>query len=356
MDPNAAITASEYVLWLVWTLLSLTPAGLKNPVLAIVLTSQDAVEKLMLDSLLAFAPGLLTVLQANVPPSIAYFKSLPTISEKKSRCIYAKRWAVYAIVLEKNLCRPKLYIGVSTHSDGGARQRLLQYNRSAALPKFVQVATGDGYEITHKGFLCWAPLPTAAARFPLRVLFLVLEAAFTVVFWAMVSKTKDYYMPKHLCPWEMDAVHYDGCCSHISLKERVEGENEALTAEELEAKASQKKQQKSEYNKELAATHKAIRRYECSTCGLAFEGQSNLTAHYLTKRHVDKVRGIAPKVTKTPEYTIWAQKNIDEKKHYCEPCDYATSTSQKLNVHLTSQRHKKRAAEAAGSSLGSNLA
>jgi hypothetical protein len=166
----------------------------------------------------------------------------------------------------------------------------------------------------------------------------------------MYSKTKDYGMPKHLCPWEMDAVHYDGCCSHASIGERVEGENEFLTAEELEAKASQKKQQKSQYIKDFKATQKALWRYECKTCGLAFEEQARLTEHYLTKRHVDKVRGITPKVAKTPGYAIWAQKNIDEKKHYCKPCDVATSTAQNLESHKRSQKHKKRAAEALESS------
>ena len=64
----------EYVLFLVWTFLTLTPAKLKNPVISLVLTTQDVVEKLMSDSLLEFAPGLLDVLQASVPPSIDFFK------------------------------------------------------------------------------------------------------------------------------------------------------------------------------------------------------------------------------------------------------------------------------------------
>jgi hypothetical protein len=144
----------------------------------------------------------------------------------------------------------------------------------------------------------------------------------------------------------------------LPIGERVEGDTESLTAEELAAKASQKKQQKQNYRREFSATQKALRRYECKTCDLASEESSLLNMHNLTKKHVDKVRGIAPKVAKKPEYAIWAQKNIDEKKHYCEPCDYATSTAKKLEIHESSQKHKtkKRAAEAAGSSLGSDLA
>jgi hypothetical protein len=128
----------------------------------------------MSDSLLAFAPGLLDVLQANVPPSIAYFKSLPTYCKKL--------WAVYVIVFEKRRYRPKIYIGNSTHSESGVYQRLRQYDSMINVPKDVRAALDDGYKITHKALLCWAPLPKAAARFPLRVLFLVLETAFSIVF------------------------------------------------------------------------------------------------------------------------------------------------------------------------------
>jgi hypothetical protein len=342
----------DYIVWLVWTILTLTPAALKNPVHDIILTSQGVIAKLMSTSSVEFAPGLLGVLQAATPPSIDFFKSLPSFF-KRRRGIYAKRWAVYAIVLEKKLCRAKLYIGVSTHSEHGVRQRFLQYENLENIPKFVNAAMRDGYKITHKGLLAWAPLPTAAAKFPLRVLFLVLETAFSILFWAFYSKTKDYGMPKHLCPWEIDALDYDGCCSHASIGEKVEGEDEFLTAEESEAKAAQKKQQKAQYQKNFLATQKAVRRYECKTCGLAFEAQSNLDMHNLTKKHVDKVRGIAPKVAKNPEYATWANANIAAKKHYCKPCDFTTSTAQKLESHKRSQRHKKRVAEAAGSSLGS---
>ena len=71
----------------------LIPAKLKNSVHAIILTTLDVAEKLMLDSLLAFASGLLNVLQVNVPPSIAHFKSLPTYCKEP--------WTVYVIVLKK---------------------------------------------------------------------------------------------------------------------------------------------------------------------------------------------------------------------------------------------------------------
>jgi hypothetical protein len=95
----------EYVAWLVWTILTLTPAKLKNPVQAIILTSQDVVAKLMSDSELEFALGLWDVVQASAPPSINFFKSLPSFF-KRSRGIYVKRWAVYAVVLRRSSVVP----------------------------------------------------------------------------------------------------------------------------------------------------------------------------------------------------------------------------------------------------------
>jgi len=87
-----ASTASnilEYVVWLVWNLLTLTPAKLQNPIFPMVLT-QDVLEQLLSDSVLVFAPCLLDVFQAATPPSVAYLKSLPTD--------IIKRWAVYLLV------------------------------------------------------------------------------------------------------------------------------------------------------------------------------------------------------------------------------------------------------------------
>jgi hypothetical protein len=79
---NEVLDVFEYMLWLIWMCLSLTPAILKNPVYAMVLSTQDVLEQLMSDSLLVFVPGLLEVLKATTPPTIAFFKTLPTEVKK----------------------------------------------------------------------------------------------------------------------------------------------------------------------------------------------------------------------------------------------------------------------------------
>jgi hypothetical protein len=367
----------EFVLWLVWTFLTLTPAGLKNPVCSMILTSQDVVAKLMASSLLVFAPGLLDVLQAETPPPLAWFKSLPTEAKK--------RWGVYVIVFEKKNCRPKIYIGSGTSTVGGVSKRLQNYVSMTPVSRLVKRTVDDGYTVKHRGLLCWAPLPEATERFALRVLFLVLETAFSIAFWAMYSKTKDYGMPRHLCAWKIEALDYDGLCSHPAVIEQVSGETLGLTDEQIKEKEAELFKRHSDAKKALyygarerdfdawKATRrlyeskrdlvekrasgnmsrlkaKKERRFECKTCSLPFESQYFLNMHYTSKRHVDKVRGIAPKVAKTPGYKVWADANIAAKAHYCKICDFATSTTQKLDRHFTSQRHKKRAAEARESS------
>lgn len=374
---SAASDMLEYGMWLLWTFLTLTPASLKNPIHAIVLPTQDVVEELMSDSLLAFPPGLLDVLQAATPPSVAYFKSLPAD--------VTKRFAVYLLVLEKQGCRPIIYVGSGTKSLRGVVTRFRDYETKVHLPHYVKYALDDGYTIVHKGLLCWCPVPTAEKCFVVRTLILALEATFSIVLWAMRSKTKDYGMPKHLCPWQIDALDYDGCCSHVAIYEQIWGEDDGLTPEQIAAKSVELKQrrldqQKAAYygakNSDFAAWKatrrmyeskrdleekrescrkskakaKAERRFACSTCDLPFEDQNLLNMHYLTKRHVDKVNGVPAKVAKNPKFKTWAEANIAAKKYYCKTCDFTTSTTQKLDSHLSSQRHKKRAAAASGSS------
>lgn len=51
----------------------------------------------------------------------------------------------------------------------------------------------------------------------------------------MYSRTKDYGM-RHLFPWQIDALDYDGLCSHCSIRAHVSNEASGLTVEKLEAR------------------------------------------------------------------------------------------------------------------------
>ena len=368
----------EFILWLLWSVLSLIPAKLKNPIFDMILTTQEVLEQLMLDSQLAFAPGLLDAIQSEEPPPISFFKGLPTCSTDE------KLWGVYLLVLEKEGCRPKIYVGSGTEATYGIRRRLHDYDdiiSTSPISQHIQTALKDEFIITHKGMLCWTLLPGPLTRYQLRVFILLAETAFSIVFWSMHSKSNDYGMPKHLCPWQMDALYFDGCCTHAAIIEGVLGENLGLTPEQILTKEADLLQRQSDMKKatyygakerdfdawkavrrryeakrdhaeKLASMYKskakakAEWRFACETCGLPFETRTLLNFHNLTKRHLDKVRGITPKPPKCPEYDVWAKANKAAKKHHCSICDFTTSTKQKLESHFRSQRHQKRSATA----------
>lgn len=58
----------------------------------------------------------------------------------------------------------------------------------------------DGYEIVHKDLLVWCPIRSPEDVPRLRVLFVLIEAAFSFLFWTMKSENKDYGMSS-CCPW-----------------------------------------------------------------------------------------------------------------------------------------------------------
>ena len=225
-----AATLLQLVLVITWTVLWDTPAIQKHHLFTHFITSQAVLEEIALTTSIVFALGLFNVLQAAAPPTIKYFKTLPTD--------ISKRWAVYLLVLEKPSCRPKIYIGSGTESLRGIQDRFRQYRSGNALPAWVKKVLKEGYTIVYYGLLCWIPLPTAALQPKLRLLFLALEAAFAYLFWAMRTVTK-YYGMAHICRWDREDLDYDGLCSHYCLNEGIPRDYE-LSAEQLEALSVEK--------------------------------------------------------------------------------------------------------------------
>jgi hypothetical protein len=342
-----------FAVWLNWTCLSLTPACLKNGVFALVFPTKQVLEQLVLGSHFMFAPGLLDVVQAKTSPTISYFKSLPLH--------LVKLWAVYLLVLEKPGHRPKVYIGCCTESRSGVCTRISQYNRGYNIPWYVQRALDDGYTISYKGLLCWSPLPTAAERYRLRALFLVTEAAFSLYFWTMVSRQKDYGIPR-LCPWSLDTLEYDGCCGHVSLYEKVQGARENFTPEQINTLDSERKLKNSRRDSKTHGQERtardakkkrekalASRKFSCNLCNVFFGANNQLDNHKLTQKHIDNARGII-KAVKNPTAKERMSRNLAARRYYCSSCDFAAKTQQKLNDHLKRPKHIKKVALAQSSS------
>lgn len=147
--------AEGIALWLCWNILTLTAAKIKNPTHGLIFTSQEVMSGVL--SNVSFAPGLLDAFQAPIPPTLAFFKSLPTADEGI--------FAIYLIVLEKLGFLPKIYVGSGLDKAMGVRPRLRQYKTGKRATPNVKKALSDGFVITHKGILCSAPIPSSETRF-----------------------------------------------------------------------------------------------------------------------------------------------------------------------------------------------
>lgn len=327
-----------------------------------VIASQDILEDLLSESGLEFAPGLLDVFQSTTPPTILWFKKLPTYIEK---C-----WGVYLLVLEKGGYRPKIYIGSGTNSEYGLRKRLECYDKKSVLPVGVKQALDDGYTIVHKGLLCWCPIPAATLRFVIRILLIAIEAIFSVMLKAMKHQTTNYGMPR-LFSWS--DMEYDGCCSHSSLLEAVVGEGDGLTPEEIAAKyvemeqrrPEQRRAKQSKYKqsdrgrakqavsaKKVLAKNKATRKYGCDLCDVAFQTAQALNDHNASQRHLNAAAGI-PKGPRSAEMKARADTNIANNTYHCKPCNKSFGWDSKLQSHKKTQKHKDKAAAAAESESSS---
>ncbi|KAH7416943.1 hypothetical protein BKA64DRAFT_283440 [Cadophora sp. MPI-SDFR-AT-0126] len=364
-----AATILQFVLLVAWTCLNDTPVNQKHVLFGQFFPTQADFDDIVSLISLVFAPGLFQVLQAATPPTIAYFKTLPTTDYK--------RWAIYALVLEKAGCRPRLYIGSGTGSRDGVHSRLVQYDSFKVFPRYVAKSIDEGFTIVHKGLLCWIPIPGVHLQPVIRLLFLVLEATFAFMFWAMKAKLADYGM-SHICLWDRANLEYDGLCSHPSLKEGIRGDF-GLSAEEIEVLAAERKQINAEkqairsanwYYSKMAndrdefldhvletsnawreanyerymdnhrnyiADVRKSKKYHCEVCNFTTGYKTLLTKHRETPRHLYKTQSL--------------ERDLATKPYTCRTCSYATKKKRELTRHLSSARHKSKMATSSSSEL-----
>ena len=323
---DLATTLIQLVLLLAWTCLDTTVDKQKHPIYAKVFSSRVILEQLLTSSSLTFAPGLLDALQAATPPTVAYFKSLPTHCKKQ--------WAVYLLVLEKPKSRPSIYIGSGT-ALRGAQVRLAQYDTRDELPTRVFGALKDGYTIVHKGILCSMPIPSAALMPVTRTLMILLEATFTFAFWAMYAKTDYAYGMAHMCSWSLESLEYDGLCTHSALYERVLGDFN-LTAEELEAQAAELTSRKKEYTRNhMAAVRERVRALDLEAWRAEMREQRS--------KYLKNNPGAQKEATQRAK-----DKAVRDKKHYCATCNHSFNRKVKLDKHLKGPKHARAVKRANG--------
>lgn len=312
-------------LLLLWTFLSAVPDLRKHYNFTKILSSKDVVKLLLNSANLSFAPGLLDIISSSTPPTVDFFKSLPTEA--------SKRWGIYLHVLEKQGCKTAIYIGSGTQVDLGVSTRLSQYKHGRKLPRYVAAYLDKGYEIVYTGLLCWMPIPGPADVPKYRILIVAAEATFTFLFWAIRCSTEYGFGLHHTCPWGSNNLEYDGLCSHSPLMEGVVSDFD-LSPEELEAAAI------------LHKLRRAIVRRRCVV-------KSRLTnPEFAIKKNArnKERRKNNPEAVKR-EIKAWKVRVIKEERNHCADCGLSFFTPKLLQVHCETPRHEARVARKNSSDL-----
>ncbi|SPO00107.1 uncharacterized protein DNG_02959 [Cephalotrichum gorgonifer] len=313
------------VLSLCWLCLDKTPFLEKNVLFAQYFDSLDSVQEAAISAGLCFAPGLLDVLESSTPPPLAWFKSLPTT--------FRDRWGVYLLVLEKPASPLLLYIGSGTsRQDHGLSSRMAHYDKKISLPQYVESALDEGYKITSKGALCWAPMPGYLHVPIVRLLFILLETTLAYAFWTMKAKNGDYGMG-FLCKWDRSTLGYEGLCSHPALNEGIRGDFE-LSPEQLQVIEEERKEKfKFHHNKNNQKWHQ--------------KKMAEDREEYIRKSS----ERVAKSRANNPGRDIIRQaarhaKALAEEKHHYERCNLSFTTPGILQDHLKSAKHARKAKEA----------
>jgi transposase-like protein len=333
----------QLIVLLAWTCLQLSTR--KNAIFDTVFPNMSVITGLMASTSSACCPGLFNMLQSSTPPTLSQLKTLPSD--------FSKRWGIYLLVLEKAGCIPRVYIGSGTRQVG-VYYRMRDYETRNSLPSTVAASLKEGYVITHKGLLLWAPIP-AAEDLPLfRALFILLEASMCCAFWAVMEKKMGgaYSFGIHeLCSWRIKDLEYAGLCTHSSLVEQLHVDF-ALSAEDLKAlEQSRRVATRARTNKSHAnqrATNIKTKRYHCATCNATFGMKEHYDIHMASKLHLQKAGGI-PNTKYQNDHARAHTKNLETKRYPCKPCGSHFVTATVLKKHLPTKH-----LEAVRSSLSSS--
>ena len=106
------------------------PTPYKEARLCYSIPNPRRLKQLLVGFSFSFAPGLLEVLLSSAPPTITFFKELPTL--------LVGVWAVYLLSCSRNSTGPpRIYISSGTAMDTGVAMRFDQYGKGRDLPVFV---------------------------------------------------------------------------------------------------------------------------------------------------------------------------------------------------------------------------
>src|SRR3979411_1276335 len=107
----------SFILMVIGQCLRTTAANHQHPLFGEILSSYTILGEITSSLSLMFASSLLETFHSPLPPSVSFFKTLPTET--------TRRWAVYLLLLEKPGHRPLIYIGSGTSHIAGVYGRLV---------------------------------------------------------------------------------------------------------------------------------------------------------------------------------------------------------------------------------------
>jgi hypothetical protein len=309
---------------------------------------------------LSFAPGLYDVLMSSTPPDLSFFKSLPAPRSEKGM------FAVYILILEKDGCRPRLYVGKASGEDN-YYYRTQQYRNPTAswkaMPSNVRKSLRLGYKITHIGILakCRSLMHDARMNEMARLIILNLECTFSRIFFARTVNKQgfrhDVEMDAHLFAdgimpglayWT--SVAWDGLCGHSPISpwenpHRTFG----LSQDDLDRITHTKKEIRRNKTRMKYILNLKNKKYLC--CGKYFVSLDALKLHKKTKWHrraigelppAPPVKSTAASAAKRAKNKTFRATNVRTKRYVC-PCRPSKpfTDQSKLERHQAGRRCKR---------------
>lgn len=299
------------------------PSWYTNPDFKFIFTERTSLDSIADATPLSFPPQLSSTLTSPEPPPFSFFLGLPSASPGQ--------WGVYACCLEKEGEAPLLYIGSGTNASTGLLGRTNAYKPdSTQLPRFVAQAFKKGYTLTHIGVLCWTDMPVAGLQPRARGFIMAVEAAFSVIFHAVIPMITDSYI-EHLWFWPRSSVEWKPLCSHLCLNEAIRGDL-TKTSEELEVVAAIRAARMLENANERSRKYRANKRAKDLD---GYRAHDRKVKSKWTSKNRDKVTKTAAKVR---------SKNIDTDRFHCNDCDMSLQSRFALEQHNRTQDHHDRVA------------
>jgi len=195
-------------------------------------------------------------------------------------------------------CKPSIYVGSSVEASRGLRSRISSHERNLQPAKYAKQAVEAGYSLSHYTVLAHFQIPHSGNYKVGQLLVLATEAAFSLLFWSMITTTKDYGFPR-ISHWDRESLPWGGLCSHNPLFDGTKYFQQDMSEEEIKAFREATRQKNLAYQNEY---QKEYRKKLRATPGWKLTQQlRNKKAAPGTRQREKRARA--------------------EKKYYCEPCE-----------------------------------